>query len=198
MQLGRRSNAGEAHGGDEDEAVARSFVVMAAGASVGAFAIAFQLGAFGAVFFEELHAVWVLSTVGLLSSFVLRVRVAPLWGRVVLGLPTVWLLLAFVDATRPDVVAEIVTEVAVVLTVVTLPYLAYVLVSIVSPGFLELPERRLQIGAVVIAVVIAGVGFFLGRINDRYLTCGDFVVSGNDEPVNCRSGDATTRVFDGR
>lgn len=47
----------------------------------------------------------------------------------------------------------------------------------------------------MIAVVIGIGGFVLGRTNDRYLTCGDFVVSGNDQPANCRPGGPATTLL---
>lgn len=174
----------------------RGFVVIAAGASTAAFSIAFELGAFGAVFFDHLHAIWVLSTVALLSSFVLGDRLTlPRWGRLVLAIPTVWLLVAFVDARRSEALVDVMVSVAMVATIMSLPYLAYTLIAIISPGFLTLPGRRLQAGAVAVTVFIAGVGFTLGRVNDQFLTCGDFKVSGNDQPANCRKGAPTTQWF---
>ncbi len=174
----------------------RGFVVIAAGASTATFSIAFDLGAFGAVFFDRLNAIWVLATVALLSSFVLGDRL-PLsnLGRVVLAFPTVWLLVALVDARRPDVFADAVVNALIAITVMSLPYLAYTLVAVISPGFLTLPDRRLQAAAVIVALVIASVGFALGRANDLFLTCGDFKISGEDQPANCRKGAPTTQLF---
>lgn len=176
---------------------ARSFLIITTTAATAGFAIAFDLGAHGVVFFERLHVIWTLSTAALLGSFLLGDRwTPPLWGRAVLAIPSLWLLVAFVETGRPDAIVASLSTVVTMITVLSLPYLVYALVTVVSPGFLELPTRRLQLGAVLVAVTLGLVGFGLGLVNDRYLTCGDFVVSGNDRPANCRPGDATTRVFE--
>ena len=38
---------------------------------------------------------------------------------------------------------------------------------------------------VVLAVVVSGISFVVGRENDRFLTCADFSVAGSAEPDNC-------------
>jgi hypothetical protein len=186
-----------ANGWFSGDPATRSFLVIAATASVGAFAIAFDLGAHGAVFFDRLHVIWTVATATLLATFVLGDRWRPpWWGRVVLAVPSLWLLVAFYEFARPSALFEMLLTAVTVVTVLTLPYLAYALISVISPGFVDLPTSRLQVGAGIIAVALGLVGFGLGTINDRYLTCGDFVVSGNDQPANCRPGDPTTRLFE--
>lgn len=104
----------------------------------------------------------------------------------------------YVDTALPGVATEQLTTATSVITVLSIPYLAYALVQAINPSFLDLPARRMQVGAVMVAVIVGVGGFLLGRTNDHFLTCGDFVVSGNDQPANCRPGEPTTVLFPDR
>ena len=64
-----------------------------------------------------------------------------------------------------------------------------------EPRLLDLPARRLQADAILTALALSLGGVLLGRTNDRYLTCGDFVISGNYQPANCRPGAPTTKLL---
>lgn len=110
---------------DPMDPVARTFVVMLAGVSIPAFMLGFNFGAFGAVFFDQMLAVWALATVAFVASIVLRHRWRPpRWGMAVLALPTVWLVLAFVyDTGSSGGAAELAVEATLVASVFTIPYL---------------------------------------------------------------------------
>jgi hypothetical protein len=58
-------------------------------------------------------------------------------------------------------------------------------VSIAS--YEQLPSRRRLVAAAVVAAVAIGA-FVLGEINNRFLTCNDFTVSGNYAPPGCTEG----------
>ena len=69
------------------------------------------------------------------------------------------------------------------ITLVALPFVAWLLVSTINPDFRDLPRsNQLTVGAAV--VIFFAIGLFLGARNDLVLTCDDFKVSGNDQPSN--------------
>ncbi len=115
----------------------------------------------------------------------------------VLAIPTVWLVLAFFYETGSSGgAAEVAVEATLVASVLTIPYLLYVIGSLIRPQFFELPDARLRAGAVLVILLVLGFGALIGWQNDRFLTCGDFRVSGNDLPENCAPGEPVTQVLD--
>lgn len=163
----------------------RATLLILVPAATVAFALAFNLGAFGVIFFDRILAVWVMATIVLLASLVTRLPPRSWWGRVILLLPSAWVVLAFVDSpANGERLDESVFVIAIVVTVLTLPFIAWVLISAINPEFLDLSNRNKT--AVAAAVVIfAAVGWGLGARNDAFLVCDDFKISGNDLPVNC-------------
>jgi hypothetical protein len=178
--------------------VSRTFVLMVAGASIPVFMVGFNLGAFGAIFFDHYLAIWAAATATLLAALLLRSRWRmPIWGLGVLALPTAWLALDFAyDPQTRSLVAEVLTNALLVTSLLALPYLVYAIAKLLSPEFFELPGLWLKVGAVVVVAAMLGVGVLIGSQNPRFLTCEDFRVSGNDLPANCAEGDATTRLWE--
>lgn len=166
-----------------------ALLIIVPSASVG-FAIAFNLGAFGLVFFDRVLAVWVIASIVLVASFVTDLPPRGWPGRIVLLLPTFWLIFAFIDRPEQPVVENGVVLLAVAVTVLSLPFIAWVLISAINPDFLRLPRsRRVAILVTVLVFTVAGWG--LGYKNSAFLTCDDFKVSGNDLPANCVKVPAT-------
>ena len=96
---------------------------------------AFDLGAYGVLFFNQFLSRWAASTAIFLVSLTAGGRARVSWARrLALLIPSLWLLLA----------------------------------------------------AVVGTVAIAAFG--LGQFNNRFLTCNDFIISGNDTPPGCAQG----------
>lgn len=156
-----------------------------------AFGLAFNFGAFGVIFFDRILAVWVMATIVLLASLATRLPPRSWWGRVILLLPSAWVVLAFLDSPADgERLDDSVFVVAIVVTLLTLPFIAWVLISAINPEFLQL--RRPHKSAVVAAVLVfALVGWAFGSRNNAFLTCNDFKVSGNDLPANCVEDNGT-------
>ena len=161
-----------------------TLLISVASASV-AFMLAFNLGAYGEVFFDQIFTVWIAATLVFLGSILTRLPPNTWPSRLVLLLPTVWILIAWVDNPRKEDAGEsALLWLTLLITVIALPFAAWILVSTINPDFRDLARSyKITIGAVV--VVVFAVGYLIGARNDVLLTCDDFKVSGNDLPANC-------------
>jgi hypothetical protein len=148
---------------------------------------AFTLGAWGTLFFDQLMTVWAASTG---AFFVVLLQPRPFRRRAfrasVLLIPSLWLLLSFlIQEDVADVGTVIVDLVGIVVAVVGIPFTLWTLVRIMWPDFgSDLTTGRRLIAIAVVAIVVV-VSFGLGANQDRFLTCGDFTISGNSEPPHC-------------
>jgi hypothetical protein len=168
----------------------RASLLIVIPAATVAFALAFNLGAFGVIFFDRILAVWVMATLVLVASLFTPLPPRSWWGRIILLLPSAWVVLAFLDSPADgERLDNSVFLIAIIVTLLTLPFIAWVLITAINPDFLELrtPNRIAVVGAVLI---FAAVGWGLGARNDAFLTCDDFKISGNDLPVNCVESDS--------
>ena len=69
-----------------------------------------------------------------------------------------------------------------------LPAMVAIVLVMVVPGVESVRRRRdtaVAIGAIALVVVLS---FTLGTQQHRLLTCGDFKISGNDQPAGCTPG----------
>lgn len=175
-----------------DKAVTeRATLLVTVTASTVAFGLAFNVGAFDTIFFDVYLSVWVVSTAVLVGSLVTELPPSGWWGRLVLLLPTVWIVAAWIGGpANQDTGADVLFVLTIVVTVISLPFVASVLVSVINPDFVGLPTRnRIAVLAGVLVFALAGYG--LGARNDMFLNCDDFKVSGNDLPANCVPGPNT-------
>ena len=134
-------------------------------------------------------ALWAASTAIFLVSLTAGRRDRVSWPRrLALLLPSLWLLLALVvpeAGAKPW--SRALFYVAIVLTLAGAPFLAALLLRVTIAGYAQIPNRgRLLAAAIVGIVAIASFG--LGKFNNRFLTCNDFVISGNDTPPSCSHG----------
>jgi len=163
----------------------RATLLVTVGSATVAFMLGFNVGAFGIIFFDQLLLVWVIATIVLVASIISDLPPNTWPRRLVLLLPTLWLLSAWVDSAQDVARGErIVFFLTLAVTVVALPFVAWILVTAINTDFAELPRgnKLLVIAAVGIAIV---VGFGIGARNDFILNCDDFKISGNDLPANC-------------
>jgi hypothetical protein len=175
----------------EPSATDRATLIIAVATATGAFAIGFNFGAFDVVFFDALQSIWVISSIVLVASFITNLRPKHWLGRLILLIPSVWVIMAWIaDPAGEDATSDVLFTITLLLTLVTLPFIAWVLVSAINPDFLELPRPN-RIAIITALVVFALVGFGMGRHNDLFLNCDDFKISGNDLPDNCTSGPIT-------
>ncbi|MFE1646159.1 hypothetical protein [Microbacterium sp. P01] len=166
--------------------------VIMVGMVVVAWWPAFTLGAWGEIFFDDILALWAASTAALVYVLVERRPVGARLARaLVLLLPSVWLLLNFVaDDDTTDLRIALLDLAALLAVLVGIPFTLWVLVRIMWPDFADktLPRTKWLIIFVVLGVVIGS--YALGVNQEHFLTCGDFVISGNSEPPGCTPGDS--------
>ena len=163
----------------------RATLLITAGSASVAFAVGFNLGAFGVVFFDQLLTVWVIATVILGASIVSNLPPSTWPRRLVLLVPSLWLIAAWIDNSFSFNSDErIVFALTVVVTMFVLPVVAWILITAINTDFAELPGRRKGIVIATVGLFII-IGFAIGARNDMILNCGDFKISGNDLPANC-------------
>ena len=97
---------------------------------------AFTLGAYGAIFFEQLYALWaVATTVFLAAVVVLRRRVWSQPALLTLLLPSLWLALTWVlPAGSTGLLASAVYWLGVSVTLVGFPVMAALMIALLLPG----------------------------------------------------------------
>lgn len=150
---------------------------------------AFDLGAYGVIFFQQMLALWAASTAVFLASLTAGRRARVSWPRrLALLIPSLWLLLAFaIPEGGPEPWSRALFYLAIALTLAGTPFLAALLLRVTIAGYEQIPaRRRLVVAALVGVVAIAAFG--LGQFNNRFLTCNDFIISGNDTPPGCAEG----------
>jgi len=154
--------------------------------------LAFNLGAYGEVFYDDVFRIVVASSVLFVITFVTPPYRSPwIWVvRAALISPLAWLLTAaFVAGStsealdRPAFVAWLIA-----IFVVSVPISLRLLIDLFTPEVSELPDRRPALALAALVVVVGIIGFSAGRNNDRFLTCYDFAVAGSSEPENCAPG----------
>ncbi|GMQ86361.1 MAG: hypothetical protein BMS9Abin07_1935 [Acidimicrobiia bacterium] len=163
----------------------RATLLVTVGSATLAFMLGFNLGAFGVIFFDQLLLVWVIATIVLVASIVSDLPPRTWPRRLILLLPSLWVLSAWVENAQDIANGDrVVFFLTLAVTVVSLPFVAWILVTAINTDFAELPtgNKLMVIAAVGFALV---VGFGIGARNDTILTCDDFKISGNDLPANC-------------
>ena len=161
-----------------------TLLITVASASV-AFTLGFNLGAFGVIFFDQLLTVWVIATVVFIASIVSDLPPRTWPRRLILLLPSLWVIAAWVDNTFGTATYDrIAFTLTVGVTVFVLPMVAWILITVINADFANLPKSRKGVVIASVAFSIL-VGFAIGARNDMFLNCGDFKISGNDLPANC-------------
>ena len=170
----------------------RTFVLGAIALSTATWNVAFNLGAYQTIFYRSIFIVWVtVSTIFLISLLVPEQDVpVPWWGKVLMLVPTAWVVLIPLHTQMPDnnQLEGFLIAVGTVILIICLPYALYVAVNVVNADLLMLPEARLRIYLVLIVLIVGMIGFWMGANNYYFLNCGDFKIAGDDQPANCRPG----------
>ena len=166
---------GEAEGRDRVDAntnrITQATLVAVVAAALVVWWPAFDLGAYGVLFFNQFLSLWAASTAIFLASLTAGRRARVSWPRrLALLIPSLWLLLAFAlpeNGAKPW--SRALFYVAVLLTLAGIPFLAALLLRVTIAGYEQIPFRRRLVAAAVVGIVaIAAYG--LGQFNNRFLT----------------------------
>ena len=165
----------------------RTFFVSTIAAALIAWDVAFNLGAFHTLFFARRHQLAVVLFVVVLGVIVLRRQVdVHWWLLVILATPMIWVLFRLlVPPDSFNTVTGTIDGAFLVGMVVLYPIVFWIVLRLVAPDYFAIPNRRLKIMSAVIVLVLATLGYAMGELNYRFLSCSEFAVSGNDLPADC-------------
>ena len=147
--------------------------------------VSFNLGAYGEVFYNNVLTIWIASLAALLAGAVIGKTsdgetYFTWWGCALLLIPTMSLTSAFWSETLPFLVP--VFDWGILLS---LPYIAYILLMVSAQDALELKDNRLIIWLIVGFICLNLLSFTAGVYNYVFLTCDDFTTAGDEAPSNC-------------
>jgi hypothetical protein len=153
--------------------------------------VGFELGGYGQIFYERRVSAWVLVSAVLVALLVVPRHLIPVPRRhlLVLGIPSVWLILSLVRNSEfgGAFPYPVLFAFGLVSYLVCLPYAGYLLILLLQPDLLTLRGRRPWLALIAIALLFLGVGYGIGRHNHLFFTCADFEIAGDEPPRNCRA-----------
>lgn len=151
--------------------------------------IAFNLGAYGEIFYTNIFQVVVASAILLVIVVVNDAVDGPRrWiVRSALAAPMVWLLAAgYVVGSTSEALDRPVFAVSLgVILAVSVPLTLRLLVDVAMPELSLAGSRRMTLSIVALVVVLGVIGFAVGRQHPRFMTCSDFAIAGSAEPEGC-------------
>ena len=151
--------------------------------------IAFNLGAYRQVLYDDIFRVLVAATILFVVTLINPAYPSP-WRWLVsiaLAAPLVWFLAAsiIVGSTSEAIERPVFVILLVLIGLVSEPITLRLLVDLFTPELAAARSRRLTLAIVGLVAVVGILGFAFGRNNHRYMTCGDFAIAGAAEPDNC-------------
>jgi hypothetical protein len=153
------------------------------------FPIAFNLGAYDAVFYDDIFRVVVASTILLVITFFDEPYGSPwMWlVRIALASPMAWFLAAgfAVGSTGEAVERPGFAIWLILVAVVSVPVTLRLLADLFMPDLSREGSRRMLIGIVSLVAVVGLAGYVAGNQHPRFMTCNDFAVAGSSEPDGC-------------
>lgn len=165
----------------------RAFGLVVVGMSVAVWWPAFTLGAWGELFFDQLLTVWVAATAALVVVLFQPRAIRGRWRRAAaLCIPSLWLVLVLADdPATSDLFTDIVELVGIFVGIIGIPFTLWTLVRVLWPDLFDELSRRARWGVTAVIAVVVVLSWMLGAAQSRYLTCEDFEVSGNSDPIGC-------------
>lgn len=163
------------------------FFGVTIGASLFAWNVMFNLGAYHEVFYRSRQQLFVVSLVVLLGGLAMRRRARMNSWLLILFTPPVLLVLLqlAVPVNHSGTAVRMVYHAMIILMLAVLPVVVWVVARLAAPQYFILPDRRAKIAVIGIVAVVALIGYAVGRFNDRFLTCEDFQVAGDAQPKGC-------------
>ena len=151
--------------------------------------IAFNLGAYGEIFYVNIFQVVVAASILFVITTVNGGYGVP-WKwliRIALAAPLFWLLAAaFLTGSTSEAMDQPIFVVSLILILlISVPLTLRLFVDMSMPKLAQTGSRRITASLVALVAVLGAIGFIVGREHARFLTCYDFSVAGASEPDNC-------------
>ncbi|GAA0991438.1 hypothetical protein GCM10009563_04060 [Subtercola frigoramans] len=166
--------------------------VIVVGVSLAVWWPAFTLGAWGEIFFDNLLTVWAATTAAFIVVVLVpgaRKRIG--WRLFTLLLPSLWLVINIaVPADGGNLALALVALLGIGVILLGIPFTMWVLARVVWPDLGETVPTRGKMLVLFTVLLIAAGSFALGANESSFMTCEDFIVSGNSEPPGCVHADA--------
>ena len=168
----------------------RTFLLTAVAISAPAGETGFQLGAWGEVLYNRPMGAWAVVT-GLLLALLLVPRQklpVPAAYLLVLVVPSAWLILKMfmMESTGGEIMHPVLFLLGVASYLVCLPFAFYLVIKIINPDLLDLKGLRPKLSLLAVLLTMFLIGFGLGRYNNLFVHCEDFILAGDTPPVHCR------------
>ncbi|WP_108816860.1 hypothetical protein [Loktanella sp. Alg231-35] len=166
---------------------AGAFFVVTIALALGSWPVSFALGAYGEVFYTSVLTIWVASLAALFAGAVIGKTTEgeayfTWWGLLLLLIPTLSLSSGYWSQSAP-VIASL-AEWGILLS---LPYIAYILLTVSTQEAFDIQDKRLIFWVVVGFLGLNTLSYAAGVFNYTFLTCDDFIVAGDQAPNNCWS-----------
>ena len=151
--------------------------------------IAFNLGAYGEIFYDDVFRVVVASSILFVVTVINRPYPSPLIWLVAAALlaPLLWILTSafVVGSTSEALDRPFFVSWLVLILFVSVPLTLRLLVDMFTPELSRAGSRQMLLGIVALVAAVGLTGFVVGSENPRFMTCADFAVAGASEPENC-------------
>jgi hypothetical protein len=171
------------------DAGVRSSLVISVAAAYFAFDIGFDIGVYGRIFFDTVFLIWSVSLALLMIFTIIPKEILPvprsLW--VATAIPTLWVLIGLANRASPDEVLfrYALTILGFMAVLCCFPYVIYIITSVIYPDFTRMNRAAPKAGILLVIGTIAIVGYLVGSNHERFMTCEDFELSGQNVPTNC-------------
>lgn len=147
--------------------------------------VSFTLGAFGQVFYTSALTIWIASIAALFAGAIIGKTKEgesyfSWWGCILLLIPSISLTSSFWSGAAPFLVP--VFDWGIILS---LPYIAYILLMVSAQEAMELNDKRLVAWLAIGFISLNALSYFAGVHNYVFLICDDFMVAGDNAPANC-------------
>ena len=167
--------------GNEAGVLFTAMIVLA----LASWPVSFTLGAYGEVFYTSALTIWIASLAALFSGIIIGKTedgeaYFTWWGSFLLLIPTLSLTRVFWSEAIPFLVPLLDWGL-----LLSLPYIAYILLMVSAQEALELKDKRL-IGWLMIGFFFLNtLSYTAGVFNYVFLTCQDFIIAGDQTPEGC-------------
>lgn len=176
----------------------RQFLIIAFGSGINIWNIAFEVGAWNTVLYNNLMLIWGASLITLFYVLFVADRVNQFskFEVIAITLPSCWFLAVIINSlwVQSEVISEILHYSSFIVILICIPALLYFVLLIIERDALLL-DIKSYIRLFLLLALMAGMGFITGKYNYIFFSCSDFMYAGSYEPKNCRAESAVEALL---